>query len=102
MRTAGPKAYLGKTNAEAARIGLAPQLSDGYFAKLHHIGQNSQGPLVEIHGLLHDPANQEAFRALHGQFAGKGHPHFPVDHNSGKWSTDRNAYWKWRAANANQ
>src|SRR5215813_4923992 len=39
--------FVGKTNAEAAQAGLSPQLSDGSFATLHHVGQKAPGPLVE-------------------------------------------------------
>lgn len=46
VRTSGDKRFIGKTNAEAFGSGLAPQLLDGGFATLHHIGQDSRGPLA--------------------------------------------------------
>lgn len=39
VRTGGNKDFIGKTNAEdARRRGLAPQLDDGNFATLYHLG----------------------------------------------------------------
>jgi hypothetical protein len=52
-RTSGDKRFIGKTNEEAAKAGLPPQLSDGNFATLHHLGQNSRGPLVEASTRYH-------------------------------------------------
>lgn len=34
-------------NREAASKGLFPQLPDGNFAALHHLGQKTPGPLTE-------------------------------------------------------
>lgn len=34
--------FIGKTNAEAAEKGLAPQLNNGSFATLHLLGQDSR------------------------------------------------------------
>jgi hypothetical protein len=47
MRTSGDKNFIGKTNAQVGERGLSPQLSDGNFATLHHIGQHSRGALAE-------------------------------------------------------
>jgi hypothetical protein len=41
------------TNAEAANSDLSPQLKDGNFATLHHIGQNAKEPLVEASTKYH-------------------------------------------------
>jgi len=69
-RTDGPADFVGRTNAEAARRGIAPQLPDGNFATLHHVGQDSRGSLAEAssryHGVgkpgqdaLHSPLRKE-------------------------------------------
>jgi hypothetical protein len=103
VRTDGAPRFVGKTNLEAAREGLAPQLPNGEFARVHHIGQNARGPLVEASTRHHDfgldqlPSGKTPFQILHGQFGSKTkHPDFPVNH--GTWDADRIAYWKWRAA----
>ncbi len=100
VRTKGEPSHRGKTNLQAAREhGIAPQMTDGKFARIHHTGQRNQGPLVEATSRLHgDDGN--AMRILHNQFPGKSkHPEFPVDH--GKWGRERSSYWKWRAENVN-
>ena len=43
IRTFGNKRFIGKTITEAVAGGLGPQLPDGEFATLHHIGQDSRG-----------------------------------------------------------
>jgi hypothetical protein len=95
----GDNRFIGKTNREAALSGKAPELPDGNLIQLHHIGQDSRGPLAEISGTIHNPSNKKVFKALHNQFGGKGHPEFPVDHGS-KWKSDVSEYWKWRVKNA--
>ncbi|MBP9828840.1 MAG: hypothetical protein KBD04_02270, partial [Proteobacteria bacterium] len=94
----GDRRFMGKTNAEAARAGVAPELKDGSFATLHHIGQNNNGPLVEATTRLHNFRNPKAFRSLHNQF-GKGvkHPTNPVDHNI--FAKETSEYWKVRILN---
>lgn len=93
----GPREFVGKTNTEAALSGFRPELEDGNFVSLHHVGQNAIGPLVETSTKLHDFNfnNKEAFKVLHNQFSGKKHPDFPVNHDH-KWKSDVREYWKWR------
>lgn len=98
VSSAGDSRFVGKTNAEAARAGVAPELKDGAFTTLHHIGQNNAGPLVEATTRLHNFRNPKAFKALHNQF-GKGvkHPINPVDHNI--FGKETSEYWKARILN---
>ncbi len=90
-----------KTNAEAARAGVAPELKDGSFATLHHINQNGLGNLVEASTRYHGVGKpgQNTLHSLHGKLNGKpkGHPTNPVDRN--KFGQDTKAYWKERVAN---
>ena len=96
VRTGGNKRFIGKTNYEAARVGVAPELGNGSRVPLHHMGQNSKGPIVEISREIHDKYH----KILHSQYGpNKPHPEFPVDHGS-KWQSDVREYWKWRAKNA--
>lgn len=97
----GNKRFIGRTNAEAAKAGIAPELPNGYFATLHHIGQDSRGALVEASRHLHDfsgitlPNGKKSFDILHSVYGHRQpHPIFPVDHNVFK--LDFAAYWKWR------
>jgi hypothetical protein len=93
--------FIGKTNLDAAKAGIAPELVDGSIVNLHHVGQNSSGPLVEVSTRLHSRENQQAFDALHSQFGKKGkHPTNPVDRP--KFDKDRAAYWKWMAENVSK
>lgn len=95
VRTAGDKRFIGKTNREAAQAGLPPQLFDGYFATLHHIGQNSKGALVEASTKYHSFKNQKAYSILHSQHGSKTkHPVNPVDHNL--WKIEQPHYWRQR------
>lgn len=95
----GPMKFRGKTNREAALAGKPPELSDGSFINIHHIGQNSKGPLVEASTKYHNKKNKQAFKALHNQHGvNKGHPDFPVDHGN-KWRSDVKNYWKNRGKN---
>ncbi len=102
VRTSGRREYIGKTNAAAAHgDGLAPQLSDGSFATLHHIGQDVRGAIVEATTRIHKFGGEKLangktpFSILHGQHGvKKKHPEFPVDHDI--WSSETKAYWKYR------
>ena len=97
VRTSGDARFVGKTNAEAARKGLAPQLDDGNLATLHHVGQHSRGPLVEASRRYHG-VGKPGHDSLHGQFGrSKPHPTHPVDHK--KFGVDTREYWKWRVDN---
>ena len=98
VRQGGPKDFVGKTNFEAAtKRGLAPELPDGSFVTLHHIGQNSKGPLVEASTRYHGDFSKSGQNILHGQFGKKKpHPEHPVDH--GKFRVDTREYWKWRVS----
>lgn len=79
VRTSGDKRFIGKTNAEAASSGLAPQLTDGGFATLHHIGQDSRGPLAEASTRYHG-VGKYGQDILHSQFGkSKPNPSFPID-----------------------
>jgi hypothetical protein len=96
-RTAGDKNFIGKTNAEAATKGLPPQLPDGNFATLHHIGQDSRGPLAEASTRYHG-VGKYGQDTLHSQY-GKNtpNPNYPIDRS--KFGVDTREYWKWRAEN---
>ncbi|MDR3224248.1 MAG: HNH/ENDO VII family nuclease [Holosporales bacterium] len=85
----GGEKYLGKTNLEAAKVGFAPELSDGSLVQLHHIGQKSTGPIVEVSAASHTSV-------LHRQFGTNvQHPDLPVDRSS--FRLERNQYWIDRA-----
>jgi hypothetical protein len=96
-RTAGDKRFIGKTNAEAANAGLSPQLDDGGFATLHHLGQDSRGGLAEASTRYHG-VGKYGQDILHSQY-GKNvpHPNFPIDRQ--KFGIDTREYWKWRITN---
>ncbi|MTI95552.1 MAG: hypothetical protein FH749_08695 [Firmicutes bacterium] len=97
VRTTGDKRFIGKTNAEAAARGLAPQLSDGSFGTLHHMGQNARGALAEASTRYHG-VGKYGQEILHSQF-GKNVPHpvYPVNRNA--FSVDAREYWQWRVNN---
>jgi|GEM_PF-2475290 len=98
VRTSGNKLGQGLTNAEAARrFGLGPQLHDGSFATLHHLGQDSRGPIVEASTRYHG-SHRPLDKSLHSQ-AGRRRPHptHPVDHE--RFRADTRDYWKWRVEN---
>ena len=87
IRTKGSDKYIGRTNLEAAKAGYAPELADGNFVNLHHLGQDSRGPLVEASTKSHKPI-------LHKQFGyGNLNPEFPVNHGA-QWRQDTKQYWK--------
>lgn len=93
VRTKGSEKFVGKTNFEAAQHGLAPQLSDGSFVNLHHVGQNGRGPLAEASTNNHT-------KSLHSQYGyGNSHPNFPVDHGP-QWRKDTMQYWQNRIKGA--
>ena len=96
-RTAGSARFIGKTNAEAAQYGYAPQLSDGSFSTLHHLGQNSKGPLVEASTRYHG-VSKYGQHPLHSTYGtNKPHPQNPIDRD--KFGIDTREYWKWREQN---
>jgi hypothetical protein len=89
IRTGGELKFRGKTNLEAAKAGIAPELADGTAVQLHHIGQKSTGPIVEVSSSSHKIQ-------LHGQFGyKKQNPDLPVDRNM--FRLERPKYWKDRA-----
>jgi hypothetical protein len=94
IRTRGVEGFIGKTNKEAALSGFSPELKDGNLVQIHHIGQDSRGPLVEVSSGIHTKYH----KTLHGQFGGNKNPDFPVKHDH-KWKSDVKNYWKWRAKN---
>ena len=93
----------GMTNLEAAKkYGTPPQLSDGYFATLHHLGQDARGGLIEASTKLHSfesgrlDNGKKYFDVLHGQHGNRvKNPEFPVDHKVFQKETAE--YWKSRA-----
>ncbi len=96
-RTAGDKRFIGKTNVEAANAGLAPQLNDGNFATLHHLGQDSRGALAEASTRYHG-VGKYGQDILHSQY-GKNvpNPQFPIDRQ--KFGIDTREYWQGRVTN---
>jgi YD repeat-containing protein len=98
-RTNGPAEFVGRTNAEAAASGFAPELGDGNFATLHHVGQDARGPLVEgstrYHGV--GKPGQDALHGLYGRNA--PHPEYPIDRRA--FAVDTREYWQWRVRNRN-
>ena len=92
VRTSGPRGYIGRTNEEAAKVGLAPQLSDGNFVTLHHLGQDSRGGLVEASTRYHGvgKSGQDVLHGVYGK--NKPNPEFPVDHKT--WVKESKEYWK--------
>ncbi|MDR2155779.1 MAG: type VI secretion system tip protein VgrG [Burkholderiaceae bacterium] len=97
VRKNGPGDFVGKTNAEAASKGFAPELSDGSFATLHHIGQDSRGALIEASTRYHGVGKpgQDALHSLYGKNA--PHPFYPIDRRA--FSVDTREYWQWRGKN---
>ena len=95
VRTGGDKNFIGKTNAEAAqKRGLAPQLNDGNFATLHHLGQDSRGGLVEASTRYHG-IGKPGQDILHSQYGkNKPNPNHPI--NRKQFGYDTKEYWKWR------
>jgi hypothetical protein len=101
-RTAGDKKFIGKTNAEAARAGHAPQLNNGSFATLHHSQQNAAGPWFEASTQYHNIRNAKK-PPLH-PYRGKQHPFNPLGSGSGSrrnlfQEIESPEYWMWRASN---
>lgn len=96
-RNDGPSEFIGKTNAEAAAKGYAPQLSDDSFATLHHLGQDSRGGLAEASTRYHGVGKegQDILHSLYGR--NTPNPNFPIDRRA--FSVDTREYWKWRVDN---
>lgn len=102
IRTAGAKEFIGKTNAEAARAGLRPQLPDGNFASIHHAEQNANGPWFEVSTKYHNISTAKE-PPLH-PYEGGQNPDAPLGKGEGSrreefQRTESPEYWKWRAAN---
>jgi Flp pilus assembly pilin Flp len=102
VRTAGDKRFVGKTNAEAGRAGLPPQLRDGNFATLHHSQQNANGPLFEASTRYHNITTARE-PPLH-PYRGDQHPDNPLGRGPGSRREDFQRiespeYWKWREQN---
>jgi hypothetical protein len=89
-RTKGSEKHIGKTNLEAAlEGGLALQLANGEIVQLHHIQQQSKGPLVEVSETSHGAT-------LHETFGNKQqNPELPVDREL--FTVEKKSYWKSRA-----
>ena len=97
VRTAGDARFIGKTNAEAAARGLPPQLPDGNFATLHHLGQDSRGPLVEASTRYHGVGKygQDILHSVYGRST--PNPRFPINRRA--FGVDTREYWRWRVLN---
>ncbi|RMH87350.1 hypothetical protein EBB59_13175, partial [Lysobacter pythonis] len=99
VRTNGPADFVGRTNAEAAARGFAPELADGNFATLHHIGQDSRGALIEASTRYHGVGKpgQNVLHSLYGR--NEPNPFYPIDRRA--FSVDTREYWQWRWKNPN-
>ncbi len=98
VRRGGDRRAIGMSNADAAqKFGVAPELNDGSFATLHHVGQDARGPLVEASTRYHG-VGKSGQSALHSQF-GKNNPHptRPIDRRA--FDVDTREYWQWRVEN---
>ncbi|MCW1929673.1 HNH/ENDO VII family nuclease, partial [Bhargavaea beijingensis] len=94
IRSSGDLRFIGKTNAEAAKSGVPPQLPDGNFVTLHHIGQDSRGPIAEASTRYHG-VGKYGQHILHSQFGkNKPNPSYPIDRK--KFNVDVREYWKTR------
>jgi hypothetical protein len=93
VRQGGDSRAVGLTNKEAAdRFGLSPELPDGNFATLHHIGQDARGPLVEASTRYHG-VGKPGQDILHSQFGrSQPNPNFPI--NRAKFNVDTREYWR--------
>ncbi len=98
IRLGGDQRGIGLTNDEAARrFGLAPELDDGNFATLHHVGQDARGPLVEVSTRYHG-VGKPGQDILHSQFGRcQPHPTRPIDRRA--FDVDTREYWRWRGNN---
>ncbi len=99
IRTAGDRRFIGKTNAEAARAGLRPQLPDGNFVTLHHSQQSARGPWFETSTKVHNISTAKE-PPLH-PYRGAQHPDFPLGRGPGSLRdafqrVESPEYWKWR------
>ncbi len=102
IRTAGPREFIGETNAEAARAGLRPQLPDGSFVTIHHSQQSAIGPWFEASTRYHNILNAQE-PPLH-PFKGKQNPYYPLGKGPGSLrdqfqTIESPEYWKWRVEN---
>jgi hypothetical protein len=98
VRTGGDRRAIGLTNEEAARrFGLPPELDDGNFATLHHLGQDARGPLVEASTRYHG-VGKPGQDILHSQYGrNQPHPTQPIDRRA--FDVDDREYWRWRSDN---
>ena len=84
--TKGTTKDIGKTNVELMLTGKAPYTKSGEKVIIHHMGQNSFGPFVEV-----TPSYHKA--CFHNQFGiNEPHPTNPVDRT--EFDTIRKAYWR--------
>jgi len=102
VRTGGARDFVGKTNAEAARVGLRPELPDGRFATLHHSQQSAVGPWFEASTHYHNIRN--AKKAPLHPWTGSQHPDYPLGRGPGSLreqfqTIESPEYWIWREAN---
>lgn len=77
---------ISETNLQKMTKGCAPYTMAGEQVKIHHMGQDSFGPFVEVTDTTH-----KSF--LHNQFGiNKPHPTNPV--NRSEFNSIRKAYWR--------
>jgi len=95
LRLGGDARAVGMSNAEAAfRYGLPPELPDGSFATLHHLGQDARGPLVEASTRYHG-VGRPGQDILHSQYGrNRPHPTRPIDRRA--FAVDSAEYWESR------
>lgn len=93
----GDLRFIGETNKEAAKAGIAPELINGSSATLHHINQNGLGNLVEASTRYHGVGKpgQDILHSLYRR--SKAHPTNPVDR--AQFKQDTKYYWQQRVAN---
>ena len=101
VRTAGPRDFIGKTNAEAAKAGFRPQLPDGEFATLHHAEQSATGPWFEASTRYHNIRTAQQ-PPLH-PYEGGQNPYAPLGRGPGSprdafQTIESPEYWQWREA----
>jgi hypothetical protein len=79
--------YVGQTNLDVMRNGRAPHTNTGEPVIIHHSGQSTHGPFVEMTEVTH--RNQ----LWHNQFGvGQQHPTLPVVRS--EFNPIREAYWR--------
>ena len=101
IRKGGARDFIGKTNAEAAKSGLRPELPDLKFATLHHQEQCAGGPWFEASTRYHNIKTAKE-GPLH-PWGGEQHPLQPLGKGPGSLreqfqNIESPEYWIWREA----